>query len=195
MLSLKRQKSNAVFPVLGSGQTLVFSPKALKVFEKYRQISRSQPESGGLLFAKFDMPVIKIDIATPPQPEDRKSRFLFVSNPDTRRTIVRRYFRKGLHFIGEWHTHPQSEPTPSGLDVNSMKELFRQSVHELNYFVMVIIGNRTDNLSLWVSLHDATDMYQLSPCGSTDQSCNLTFAALRYRILGKYVGQESKSIK
>ncbi|MBM3163041.1 MAG: hypothetical protein FJZ79_06945 [Chlorobi bacterium] len=170
MLSLKRQKSNAVFPVLGSGQTLVFSPKVLKVFKTHRQISRSQPESGGLLFAKFDLPIIKIDIATPPQLEDRKSRFFFVSNPDTRRTVVRRYFRKGLHFIGEWHTHPQSDPTPSGLDVNSMKDLFRQSEHELNYFVMVIIGNRTGNLSLWVSLHDANDMHQLHPCGSTGQS-------------------------
>jgi integrative and conjugative element protein (TIGR02256 family) len=162
MFTLKRHENEVRFPVGDSGQTLVLSPKALKVFSKYRQVDQSQPESGGLLLARFDLPLVRVEVATSPQSGDNRSRFLFVSDEHSRRATVRKYFRKGFHFIGEWHTHPQRDPSPSGLDVDSMKDLFRQSVHELNYFVMVIVGNRNDGLSLWVSLHNSTEIRRLS---------------------------------
>ena len=70
-------------------------------------------------------------------------------------------YGRGQHFLGEWHTHPQSDPTPSACDLQSMAELFVRSVHELNFFVMIIVGNSTPDLSLWVSLHDASSSHQL----------------------------------
>jgi hypothetical protein len=58
-------------------------------------------------------------------------------------------------------THPEPNPTPSGLDLASMRDAFLKSSHELNCFIMVIVGNRTDKLALWVSIHDGRHFRRL----------------------------------
>lgn len=149
------------FPVGSSGQTLIISPRVLKVFRKHIQKNSSTPEGGGVLLARFSLPQIEIVLATEPRPEDTRQRHLFISDPQQRNHIVEKSFRKGIHFVGEWHTHPQREPSPSALDVKSMYDLFIKSTHELNFFVMIIVGNTTNELSLWVSLHDAQEVHRL----------------------------------
>ena len=82
--------------------------------------------------------------------------------------MIQQQFKKGYHFIGEWHTHPISEPSPSSLDIRSVKDSFLKSKHELNYFVMVIVGNNEGGLKLWVSIHDESNQHRL--IGKTDSS-------------------------
>jgi integrative and conjugative element protein (TIGR02256 family) len=78
-----------------------------------------------------------------------------------RRFEVKRQFDQGLHFVGEWHTHAEKDPTPSQVDLNSMRDAFVRSSHELNYFVMAIVGNRSEQLSLWISIHNAHEAHRL----------------------------------
>ena len=70
-------------------------------------------------------------------------------------------FNKGLHFIGEWHTHPEISPTPSSLDLRSMNQLYSRSKHELTNFLMIIVGNDPEQLNLWVSIHNSSSFHQL----------------------------------
>ena len=114
-----------------------------------------------MLLARFHLPEVVIENATTPSQSERRSRYSFTSDGDRRRMLVAKAYGRGQHFLGEWHTHPQSDPTPSACDLQSMAELFVRSVHELNFFVMIIVGNSTPDLSLWVSLHDASSSHQL----------------------------------
>jgi integrative and conjugative element protein (TIGR02256 family) len=142
-------------------QQLVFMQSALEVFSKYRQ-QETEPEAGGLLFAEFDFPLIRIVEASIPHATDKSWRTLFIPNRILQRQLIKKSFKKGRHFVGEWHTHPEPSPRPSGLDLKSMGDAFVKSRHELNYFIMVIVGNRKEPLELWVSAHDGLSHYRLN---------------------------------
>ncbi|MCP4902047.1 MAG: hypothetical protein GY906_34205 [bacterium] len=144
-----------------SGQALCVSSSAIAAFAAHRQSGVSEPEAGGVLFARFDLPNVIIERAAAPSCTDRRSRFAFFVDKGRRRKQVKRAYKNGLHFIGEWHTHPQADPTPSPRDLLSMNDLFVKSCHELNFFVMIIVGNRMPELSLWISLHDASSVHLL----------------------------------
>ena len=42
---------------------------------------------------------------------------------------------KGLHFVGDWHTHPEAVPTPSSSDIRTIKEAVAKSRHHLHGFL------------------------------------------------------------
>jgi integrative and conjugative element protein (TIGR02256 family) len=153
-------KTTRQFALPHSKQRLVFIPSALEAFSNCRQM-RGEPEGGGLLFAQFEFPTIRILVVTRPHRTDGRWMTLFVPNRILQRRTIKNKFKKGYHFIGEWHTHPEQNPTPSGLDLKSMREAFLKSNHELNYFIMVIVGNVPDSLVLWVSAHDDSHFERL----------------------------------
>ena len=143
-----------------SDQQILLSQSVLEVFSAYRQL-KAETESGGLLFAEFNFPQICITEASPPHSSDKRWRTFFIPNRVLQRRLIRSHFKKGLHFVGEWHTHPMAVPVPSGVDLESMTEAFSKSRHELNYFMMVIVGNSSEKLNLWVSAHNGTTYHQL----------------------------------
>jgi len=143
-----------------SNQVLELSSSVIQLFETYRQTGR-RSEAGGLLFAQFCLPSIIIKEATGPNKKDKRSRFSFIPFRNTQRKIISHRFKLGFHFVGEWHTHPEHNPSPSGLDLNSMHDSFVKSKHELNAFVMIIVGSLESDLCLWVSLHNRTGFTQL----------------------------------
>lgn len=149
------------FSLPSSKQELVLSGCVLEIFSEYRQTG-TDPEAGGLLFAEFDLPVIRIVEASRPNPSDKRWRTLFIPNRILQRRLIKKCFKKNWHFVGEWHTHPEPYPTPSHLDLDSMADAFRKSQHELNHFIMVIVGNRTDDLELWVSTHNGSQYHRLN---------------------------------
>jgi len=149
------------FALPRSEQRLVLTRSVLEVFLKNRQ-QGTEPEAGGLLFAEFDFPLIRIVEASPPHATDKRWRTLFVPNRILQRRLIKKCFKKGRHFVGEWHTHPEPNPTPSGLDLKSMADAFLKSQHELNYFIMAIVGNKEETLRLWVSAHEGLSHYRLN---------------------------------
>ena len=67
-------------------------------------------------------------------------------------------FSSGLHYIGDWHTHPEDIPEPSGVDINKMQAIFRKSDHQLKGMLLVVVGRGTAPDGLWVGIvtdHDA----------------------------------------
>lgn len=106
-----------------------------------------------LLFARFERGDVRVVRATGPNPADKRGWTWF--RPDLRRQNIeiQQLFQEGLHFIGDWHTHPEREPTPSSWDTDSMMDSFKKSRHQLRAFLMVIVGRADFPSGLWVSLH------------------------------------------
>ncbi len=63
-------------------------------------------------------------------------------------------FEKGLHYLGDWHTHPVTIPTPSPMDYQTFQSRFRKSTHELHAMLMVIVGTNPFPGGLWVGLQN-----------------------------------------
>jgi integrative and conjugative element protein (TIGR02256 family) len=151
-----------IYPIGESGQRIVFSEDVLAHFDTHRQTRWWHREAGGQLFARFDLPTITVVEATGPRRGDCRSCNSY--RPDRRaeqREIASRHAR-GLHFIGDWHTHPEDLPSPSWHDDESMREMFSQSEHALRGFLLVIAGRLPFPSGLAVWMYDHTSQIRLS---------------------------------
>jgi len=149
------------YPLGLSGQVIVLTDGVLTHMAVNRQIRRSHAEAGGQLFARFSDIKIVVEEATGPRATDLRTRTSYV--PDRaaeQQEIVERHAR-GLHYVGDWHTHPDSIPKPSPRDLASMAECVIKSTHALNGFLLVIVGQADGPAGLHVSVHDDQGCYRL----------------------------------
>lgn len=140
------------YAIGNSGQTLVLTDAVIEHLLRHRQAGVGSREAGGQLFARFDGDTIQIERATGPRPSDRRSLMAFVPNRLAERREIKRLFKEGLHYVGDWHTHPEPRPSPSQTDIESFQKMFRKSRHKLVSFVMVIVGTATAPEGLFVGL-------------------------------------------
>lgn len=145
-----------LFNLPGGEQRLILTSSVLSFMDNYRQTTRRRAESGGQLFAKITPKLIVVAAATGPHRKDLRSRFAFVPNKKRLAAEIQAYFLKGLHYVGDWHTHPQKSPKPSWLDTHSMQKCFSKSKHSLEHFLIVIVGNAPPTSNLWVGLINHT---------------------------------------
>jgi len=151
-----------IFKLSGHAQTLVFTNSVQRLFQKYKQTDKNQAEAGGQLFAKITPKLIIVTTATGPHPRDKKGRFHFFPGLKRLRREIHSYFIKGLHYVGDWHTHPQINPRPSLLDLASMRLAYATSRHELHYFVLVVVGNGYNAQDVWVGLVNSRETIGLN---------------------------------
>jgi integrative and conjugative element protein (TIGR02256 family) len=138
-----------------------FSMEVLAHFQAHRQTGKATSEVGGQLFADIAGNEVRVVRATGPNTTDKRGWAWF--NPDRRKqnSEIKQMFESGLHFVGDWHTHPEETPTPSSLDLESMADCFRKSRHQLAAFLMVIVGRAEFPDGLWVSLHNSSKRERL----------------------------------
>jgi len=129
---------------------------------RHRQLGAKSKEAGGQLFARFEGNDTVVVEATEPKSLDSRARCLFIPNRLLQRQAIKALHREGKHFVGDWHTHPQPVPSPSGEDVNSMVECFRKSQHELKAFLMVIVGTAELPEGLFICLVDGNGVTRLA---------------------------------
>ena len=151
------------YSVGNSGQTLILSDAVLAHIESRRQLTPGSTEAGGQLFARIDGSCIIIERATGPRLSDRRSPFSFIPNRIAERREIKRLFKEGLHYAGDWHTHPERRPKPSGTDAGSFRDMFRKSRHQLAGFVMVIVGTDAPPAGLFVGVSDGEKLEALAP--------------------------------
>ena len=151
------------YAVGSSGQTLVLTDPVLSHFDCHRQLASKSRESGGQLFARIDETSIVVERATGPRPTDRRSFLSFVPDRMAERREIGRYFKAGLHYVGDWHTHPEPNPRPSKTDIRSFRNMFRRSRHQLAGFVMVIVGTADAPEGLYVGVSDSKRLEELKP--------------------------------
>lgn len=132
-----------------------FSDEVLWHFHTHKQDRLWKCEAGGQLFARITGDRWEIVKATGPRQADYRRRFRFFPSRKEEQLEIDRSFDDGLHYVGDWHTHPERTPTPSALDVTSMNDLVRKSKREIAGFLMVIVGTQDSARGLWVSFHTA----------------------------------------
>lgn len=120
--------------------SVLITDAAVATMLSFRQMKARDKEAGGQLFAHFDDGDVVIVEATTPTLLDRRSMYNFNPNRLLQRRQIRKKHAAGLHFVGDWHTHPQTTATPSDDDLTSMQDCFRRSRHDLTAFILIIVG-------------------------------------------------------
>lgn len=129
---------------------VVLSARVLQVFTKHCQRHFWQHESGGILLGKRRGKHIEVLVATEPMPSDRRSEYFFGREADGHSEVARLAWRSGNHtvdYVGEWHTHRQRVPTPSGLDRSEWDKL-SAGRSDRNALVTVVVGTQQLHVEL-----------------------------------------------
>lgn len=143
------------------GPAITLLESVLATFDRFRQLSPRVKESGGQLFARFEGADTILLEATPPNFLDRRSRNGFAPNRWMQQREIRSRHAHGLHFVGDWHTHPEPVPRPSHDDIYSMVDCFGHSLHDLRAFVLIIAGTKPAPEGLYVAVIDWHSARQL----------------------------------
>jgi integrative and conjugative element protein (TIGR02256 family) len=144
------------------GVLITFTDECLGVFSSQRQIGWRAKEIGGQLFARFTPESVDVTVATITKGKSRSTRFGFFPDRDAERADVLPLFKRGLHYIGDWHTHPQDLPTPSSTDERELRDIFVKSQHELPFMLLVVVGTTPPPAGLYVGAVTTSSVRQLS---------------------------------
>jgi len=141
--------------------TIVLADRVLEHFGKYQQLNSRSTEAGGQLFACFENSLTIIQQATGPRSTDKRTRTSYQPDRRAEQKEILKMFKKDLHYVGDWHTHPCHISHPSGTDILSIKSCVLNSFHQLNGFVLIIVGTASFPASVRVSVHDGTKEHLL----------------------------------
>lgn len=145
---------------LGDEKTVIFDEGVINVFKSFRQTGRKQ-EIGGILMGKIVGSKIYVQKASIPTPFDKSSRFSFNRHKKSAQLFIDYEFLNSsgtVIYIGEWHTHPESNPTPSGVDLRMIKNQFKENIINEDFLLMVIIGLKSN----FVAHYDGTKISELN---------------------------------
>lgn len=125
---------------------ILITRSVLNLIKKFKQTSKNTNESGGILLGQVvDNKVYILKVSTPNK-FDKASRYSFDCNKDAAQVIIDYEFINSGHktiYIGEWHTHPENYPNPSGVDRRMIdNQYFKNKLNEP--FLILIIQGLTD---------------------------------------------------
>lgn len=120
-----------------------------KIANKLKLSLKEHPHSevGGILLGKANQDYSKIYITEIYEINGacNYEKISYVRDAEEAQTIIdRRWHETGgiINYVGEWHTHPNISPTPSHVDIRSMKKLYKKANAMLPIIFLIIIGER-----------------------------------------------------
>ena len=124
---------------------LHFSDSCLEIFDQHVQRREVDCEAGGLLLGSVHGAHMLIEQATVPTVWDKRFRYLFerMSFGHEAIALARWTTSQGtVRYLGEWHTHPEDHPHPSGLDRSEWNRLAKKR-RDKRPMLAVIVGRKS----------------------------------------------------
>ncbi|PLT29290.1 Mov34/MPN/PAD-1 family protein [Peribacillus deserti] len=141
------------------------SDNVLSKFQQYYQTEKGDSEAGGVLmgrFIRFSHDVV-VDHITTPMNRDIRKRCFFKKNRDDHQKVIQAIWEESkgtCNYLGEWHTHPERHPTPSGHDIKEWKRVLRNTKCDSNELFFVIVG--TESIGVWVGFRTNLELQKLT---------------------------------
>jgi integrative and conjugative element protein (TIGR02256 family) len=134
-----------------SRQRLIIVDHAVEQMKAFAQRRWWHPEAGGVLLGRhlLDSPDVVVDEVTTPQNTDRRGRFSFFRSKK-HETLARERWQEQVStvaYLGLWHTHPEEDPTPSGVDRTDWQQALSRDTFEGERLFFPIVG--TERIRVW----------------------------------------------
>lgn len=145
----------------------------LAQMEHYVQDALDKEEAGGILLGRFilDCSDVVVDQVTTPIHEDRRSRFRFFRSARKHQQAIFRVWHRSkgtCNYLGEWHTHPEPDPLPSALDLQTWQQKLSKDRFDSDVLYFVIVG--TEKINAWQGNRHTLEIERLPPLHQTRQS-------------------------
>ncbi len=132
---------------------ILINRSVFNIIEKFKQTSKKANEAGGILLGQVTDEKVYILKVTTPNKFDKASRYSFDCNKDAAQVIINYEFTNSGQktiYIGEWHTHPENYPNPSGVDKRMIdNQYFKNKLNEP--FLILLIQGLKD---LYIAIFD-----------------------------------------
>nr|WP_208452026.1 Mov34/MPN/PAD-1 family protein [Burkholderia gladioli] len=128
----------------------LFSEAVISTFIAHRQVSAALPEAGGVLLGRRRGRHFEVVHATQPFPTDKRTRISFIRESAGHQEQAVEWWKtshREIGYLGEWHTHPESFPSPSGVDVKQWQQ-HSQRISKGSPLLAVIIGTEQSYVAL-----------------------------------------------
>lgn len=131
---------------------------------QFAQVEKIQGEAGGLLLGRLVVGSgdTVVDEITTPQPTDWSSRFRFRRGSQGHQQILNDRWQQSdgtCNYLGEWHTHPEPVPQPSGRDTHSWQKQLKTLPADRHELYFVIVG--TVSITVWKATQSPFSYHQL----------------------------------
>lgn len=128
----------------------------LKVMKSYAQQSLSATEAGGVLLGRYIAGTndVVVDAVTEPMPGDKRTRYSFYRAKARHQAIIDATWEESEHtctYLGEWHTHPEASPTPSGVDTRGWCRRIREDQYDEELFFLIV---GTAEVRMWSAIEE-----------------------------------------
>ncbi len=133
--------------------TVILNESVQSLFQKFIQDTKEKNEAGGVLLGSIVGKKIYVVKASIPNKFDKATRTSFLRDKDIAQVIVDYEFENSnstMFYLGEWHTHPENYPTPSGQDKHMTIEQFNKSRLAQPFSIMLIQGIK----GIYIALYD-----------------------------------------
>lgn len=128
---------------LGSDSFVLIEPAVLEDINPFRQRLLDLPESGGIFTGYRRGAHLHVCALTSPLPGDRRSRTSFHRMDHGHQAIANARWKGSSQrsdYLGEWHTHPEETPRPSGVDMREWKLILQRSAEPMVFIIAGITG-------------------------------------------------------
>lgn len=122
-------------------------------------------ETGGILLGHHHGDQIRITTAGDPGVKARRARTSFLRDLDHAQRLAAAAWKKDKsQWVGEWHTHPDTEPVPSPLDLDSYARHLADADLAFTHFASIIVGilHTETAVAAWVVTADAANLTPLT---------------------------------
>lgn len=132
-------------------QRLIVVEHALQQMQAFAQRRWWDREAGGVLMGRhlLDSHDLVVDEVSTPQNSDRRGRCNFFRSYKHEQVAHQRWLHEHSTsaYLGLWHTHPERDPTPSGVDIRDWENAVANDVYEGNRLFFLIVG--TECIRVW----------------------------------------------
>jgi integrative and conjugative element protein (TIGR02256 family) len=134
------------------GHRFKLTKDVLILLKKYRQFQQDSLEAGGILLGRYlrNSDDVVVDRITTPIPADQRSRLRFYRSSDAHQGLIDEAWHDSTgtcNYLGEWHTHAESNPFPSIIDFLDWGKRFLFDRIDSNRLYFVIVG--TEHINVW----------------------------------------------
>lgn len=133
---------------------LLIEANVLTDLDNFRQNKKESTEAGGIFLGYRRGIHFHVVATTTPQPKDLRSRFRFHrTDPYHQKTATTNWKSSNMEmdYLGDWHTHPEINPSPSGIDLSEWKKIYQQQKKSMIFLILGHTGN------IWVGIsHEAS---------------------------------------
>jgi integrative and conjugative element protein (TIGR02256 family) len=130
--------------LLGGRRIVTIADEVMQNIQSFVAADWAPKEAGGIFLGCYRGPHVEVVACTVPLSKDKRSMFGFLRrDPGHSAAAIAAWKASGrtTTFVGEWHTHPEDNPTPSQVDRNTWLDLMRS--RKSDPLIFLIAGRKT----------------------------------------------------